>query len=45
MMKPNEIKILAINKKRKDQKLTPSNFGEKKKGGGPEKREVNQFKK
>ena len=37
MMKPNEIKILAINKKRKDQKLTPSNFGEKK-GGGDQKK-------
>lgn len=40
MMKPNEIKILAINKERKDQELTPSNF-EKKKKREPEKREVN----
>ena len=44
MMKPNEIKILAINKKRKDQKLTPSN-SEKEKEGTKKKREVNQFKK
>lgn len=33
MMKPNEIKILAINKERKDQELTPSNFEKKKKEG------------
>lgn len=32
MMKPNEIKILAINKERKDQELTPSNFEKKKEG-------------
>ena len=42
MMKHNEIKILAINKERKDQELTPSDFEKKKKKKRePEKREVN----